>query len=132
MASTRQQRMARVLRDEISRILREDLHDPRVGFVSITDIELTPDLHMANIFVSVYGEDEEQQKTITALERATGFIRGELGRQLHDLRFIPELRFRLDPSLARGARVLELLRQVSTPNPPVEEGNDDDAGTPRS
>ena len=127
MASTRQQRMARLLRDEISRILREDMHDPRMGFVSITDIELTPDLHIANVFVSVYGEDEQQQQSITALERATGFIRGELGRQLRSLRFIPELHFRLDPSLARGSRVLELLKQANIP--PAEEDQHDNAGT---
>ncbi|MHB9023608.1 MAG: 30S ribosome-binding factor RbfA [Armatimonadota bacterium] len=127
MASTRQQRMARLLRDEISRILREDMHDPRMGFVSITDIELTPDLHIANVFVSVYGEEEQQQQSITALERATGFIRGELGRQLRSLRFIPELHFRLDPSLARGARVLELLKEANIP--PAEEEQHDNAGT---
>ncbi|HEY3418522.1 MAG TPA: 30S ribosome-binding factor RbfA [Armatimonadota bacterium] len=127
MGSTRQQRMGRLLRDEISRILHEDLHDPRLGFISITEIELTPDLHTANVYVSVYGDDEVQQQSITALERATGFIRGELGRQLRDLRFIPELQFRLDPSLARGSRVLELLRQVSPP--PAEEGKDDSTGT---
>lgn len=111
MASTRIQKMAKLLKEELSRIIREEINDPRLGFVSITDIELTPDLHVAHIHISAYGTAEEQQSSMDVLHRASGFLRGELGRQV-ELRYTPELRFHLDTSLERGARVVELLREI--------------------
>lgn len=113
MGSTRPQRMSRLLREELSRIIREEINDPRLGLISITDIELTPDLRAARIFISAYGTPEEQQASIDVLTRATGFLRGELGRQL-DLRHTPEISFRLDRSIERGARVFELLDKAKT------------------
>ncbi|MHB9131989.1 MAG: 30S ribosome-binding factor RbfA [Armatimonadota bacterium] len=114
MASTRKQKMVRVLRDELSRIIREEMNDPRLGLVSITDIELTPDLRVAQIYFSVYGTPEEQQESMAALDRASRFLRGELSRQL-DMRHTPELHFHLDRSLERGAHVFELISKLETP-----------------
>lgn len=111
MASTRMQKVARLLKEELSRIIREEVNDPRLGFISITDIELPPDLHVARVFISAYGTPEEQASSMAVLERAAGFLRGELSRQI-DMRYTPELRFQLDTSLERGARVFELLHEI--------------------
>ncbi len=116
MPATRLQKMARLLKEEISRIIREEINDPRLGFISLTTIEVTPDLHTAHVYVSVYGTPEEQQASINVLERASRFLRGELGRQV-EMRYTPELVFHLDHSLERGSRVNELLKEVVTPQP---------------
>ena len=119
MATTRKQKIARLLRDELSSIIRREINDPRLGFVSITDIELTPDCHIASVYISAFGTPVEQQDSIEVLERAAGFLRGVLGRTV-EMRHIPELRFLLDTSLERGARVFELLKEV-VPTLPKED-----------
>jgi ribosome-binding factor A len=111
MASTRQQKMARVLRDELSRIIREEVNDPRLGLVSITGVDVAPDMKSARVYVSVYGSQDEQQQSLDVLVRASGFLRGEFGRQIN-LRYTPQLFFELDTSLERGARVVELLHEI--------------------
>jgi len=118
MSSTRQQKVAKVLKEELSRIFREEMNDPRMGFVSITDITVTPDMHTAHVYVSVFGEPEEQTATITALEHARGFLRTTLGREVN-MRYTPELVFHLDRSIERGARIFELLNELKT-----EEGGE--------
>jgi len=111
MTSTRIHRVARLLKEEISRIIREEINDPRLGFVSITEVKMTPDLHIAHIYVSVYGTPEEQQTSINVLDHARRFLRGELGKQV-EMRYTPELFFHLDRSIERGARVFELLKEI--------------------
>lgn len=122
MASTRMQKMSRLLRDELSRIIREEINDPRLGFVSITEIEMTPDLHVAHIYISAYGTPKEQEESMAVLEGAASFLRGEIGRQI-EMRYIPELRFHLDRSIERGSRVVELLREIE-PTIKKDEGTD--------
>ncbi len=122
MASTRKQKIARLLREELSSIIRREINDPRLGFVSITDIELSPDCAVANVYISAYGTPEEQKDSIEVLERAAGFLRGVLGRTV-EMRHIPELRFHIDTSLERGARVFELLKEV-VPTLPKDETNE--------
>lgn len=112
------QRIAR-LREEIKKEASDIIHklkDPRVGFVTITDVDLSGDYRHVRIFVSVYGDDGEKSGTMAALRSATGFIRTELGRRIR-MRHTPEIQFELDPSMERGARIFELLRQVN----PVDE-----------
>lgn len=108
MASTRLLRVHSLLRAEISEILRRKLKDPRIGMVTITQVEADPDLRHARVYVSVYGEREEQRATMEGLRSAAGYIRAELMHTL-DLRPMPTLEFRLDQSLALGARTLDLL-----------------------
>lgn len=122
MGSTRLQKMARLLKEELSRIIREEINDPRLGFISITEIEVSHDLGFADIYISAYGTDEEEAASIAVLERASGFLRGELGRQI-EIRHIPELHFHLDKSLQRGFKVVELLRQIA----PTIQKDDEDA-----
>jgi ribosome-binding factor A len=94
-------------------ILARDVQDPRIGFVTITDVETTPDLRFARVWVSVIGDKDERATTVAALERAMPFVRHELGTRLR-IRRIPELRVLLDDSIERGTRVLQLINELET------------------
>src|SRR3954468_6917199 len=107
----RQEKLGEQIAAEVSDLLRTRLKDPRVGFASITHVEVSGDLRHAKVFVSVMGSPEEQAATMKGLKHATGFLRHELASRLV-LRFMPELAFKLDTSIAEGARILELLQQI--------------------
>lgn len=112
MAGTRAQRLAEVIRTEVSDIIQRGLKDPRIGgFISVTDVVVSADLRHAKIFVSVLGDEAAKGRTMAGLDQATGHIRSQLSRRMA-LRFMPEILFRLDPSIERGARVASLLREV--------------------
>lgn len=111
MTSMRAERLAEVIRTEASEIIQRDLKDPRIGFVSITDVEVTPDLRHAKIFVSVLGDEDAKRRSMAGLERAKGHFRSELGHRL-TLRFVPAIHFRLDESIERGSRIVSLIREV--------------------
>jgi len=122
MTIRRPERMADVIRLELARVLREEVRDPRVGFITLTDVQLSPDLRSARVFVSTLDQDE--QTTLDALERATPFIRRTLARSA-DLRFTPNLHFVFDPSLATGSRVESLLQELHRDGDPPPEGQDE-------
>ncbi|MDR7484172.1 MAG: 30S ribosome-binding factor RbfA [Armatimonadota bacterium] len=111
MPPTRAERLAEVIRTEASEIIQRELKDPRIGFVSITDVVVSTDLRHAKIFVSVLGDEAAKQRSMEGLERARGHIRSALGARLQ-VRFVPEILFRLDESIERGARVVSLMREV--------------------
>ncbi|MBI5814647.1 MAG: 30S ribosome-binding factor RbfA [Nitrospinae bacterium] len=104
------------LRD-LSHIIQREMKDPRLGFVSITRVEMAKDLRHANVFVSVFGPEKDKQKTMEALKSGAGFIRGLLGKRLN-LRATPELTFHLDDSMEHSARIQELLRKVKKEEEP--------------
>lgn len=110
MGGTRQERVAEALREEISSLLSE-LKDPRVGFASITRVEVSSDLRYARVYVSVLGDEAGKKATMEGLHSATGFIRSEVGRRVRLFR-TPEISFHLDESLEKGARVLKLIAEV--------------------
>ncbi|MFA4967271.1 MAG: 30S ribosome-binding factor RbfA [Candidatus Margulisiibacteriota bacterium] len=114
----RPERVAELIKEEVSRIIHERVSDPRIGFISITNVELTPDLKSAKIFASVLGDKNERQKTFEGLRSATPFIRGRLGDVLN-LRFMPEISFVYDKSIERGSRVLAIMYKL---NREAEEG----------
>jgi len=117
----RQGRVGHLLREEISRIIERELKDPRVdGLITITGVDVTADLRHARVFVSVYGSDDEVRQTLETLDRAAGFIRAELGKVVR-LRYLPELEFKRDESIARGARIFELLEQVKRETRPDDQ-----------
>lgn len=111
MATQRQRRVQELLVQEISEIIRRELKDPHIGFVTITDAEVSPDLRHAKVFYSVLGDPSSRDETGKALNRAAGFIRGEFARRAQ-LRYTPEIKFFWDPSAERGARISELLEQA--------------------
>jgi ribosome-binding factor A len=109
--SERTKQLDELLRQEIAEIVNREVGDPRIGFVTITDVETAPDLRHAQVWVSVIGQPAERDATIAALGRAMPFVRRELGRRLR-LRRIPDLHVRLDDTAERGTRVLQLLHEL--------------------
>jgi ribosome-binding factor A len=107
----RQEKLGEQIAAEVSDLLRTRVKDPRVGFASITHVEVSGDLRHAKIFVSVMGEPDEKKNTIEALHHATGFLRHELAERL-TVRFMPEIVFKLDNSIEQGAHILGLIRQL--------------------
>jgi ribosome-binding factor A len=104
-------RLGSQLREEIGLMLLRDVKDPRIGFVTITEVQLTPDCKMARVFVSVLGSQEDRQHSLEGLNKAAGFIRFELGHRLR-LRYSPELEFRFDDSLEKEERLGQLFDQI--------------------
>lgn len=107
----RLERVDELLRQEIGRILAKDVQDPHVGFATVTAVETTPDLRHARVRVSVIGGSAERAETLAALERATGYVRHELGVRLR-LKRIPALHIVPDESAERGTRVLRILEEL--------------------
>jgi ribosome-binding factor A len=145
MAGGRRERVEELIVREVSDILRREVKDPRIGFVTVTEAEVSPDLRQARVFVSVMGSDEEREAALKGLNSAARFIRGQFGKRVA-MRVTPELTFRFDTSIDRGARIFELLEQVrregaeGTPgrdltaegrpatgpvHPPIEDGHDE-------
>ena len=99
------------MKQEIADILMRKLKDPRVGFVTVTDVVVADDIRNATVYVSVYGSDTEKEASLKGLRSAAAFIRSELGRRMR-LRYMPELLFRFDATVERGAHIMELLREI--------------------
>ncbi|MEZ5175891.1 MAG: 30S ribosome-binding factor RbfA [Acidimicrobiia bacterium] len=125
MARARSQRMRKVneLVREIVADSVKDLKDPRVGFLTITGIETSPDLHHAVVFYSVLGSDEEKTATAAALASARSRIQRAVGTQ-SSLRFTPKLEFRVDPAIDEGLKIAELLRRLESDNPLPDDDAD--------
>jgi ribosome-binding factor A len=117
--TARTDRIDQLLREEIGAILTRDVQDPRIGFVTITDVETAPDLSIARVWVSIIGQPDERAKTMRALERAMPFVRRELGSRIR-LRRIPELHVRADDTAERGTRVLRLLAELESGETPAD------------
>jgi ribosome-binding factor A len=114
MSKTAYKRSARVadqIRMEVADILMRKTKDPRVGIVTVTDVELTSDLRLARIFVTTGPDEKQEAGALAGLANAAGFIRAELGRRLN-LRYSPELIFQKDITGPRGDRILSLLTEL--------------------
>jgi ribosome-binding factor A len=107
----RTDRVDELLRQEIGDLIAREIADPAVGFATVTDVETSPDLRHARVWVSVIGQPEAREASVQALQRAMPFVRAQLGRRLR-LKRIPEFSVRLDESVERGARVLQLLNEL--------------------
>ena len=114
----RQDQLGRVIAQELSDLMRLRVKDPRIGFASITGVNVSRDLSLARVYISVMGSPEEQRETMRGLRHAAGFLRHELAQRL-TVRHVPEITFTLDESIARGARMLDLLNQISREQPPI-------------
>jgi len=109
----RTERINDLLREELSDLLRRQVKDPRLGgLITVTEVEVSPDLRHARVFVSVLGSEEEREDAFRALEVARSFLRRELGKRL-SMRRTPDLSFRRDDSLERGARLLALIDEAA-------------------
>ena len=110
----RSQRVADLVREDLSKLLLIEAHDPAVKGVTVTAVAMSPDLQSARVYFSVLGGEAERESASEGLARASGYLRREVGRRCA-LRYAPELHFIADLSLERGARVEELLAQVLPP-----------------
>jgi ribosome-binding factor A len=119
--SRRAERVAEGIREEVARFLSTDAKDPRIqGLVTVTAVEVPPDLRAARIFVSIMGSEEEKSSTLEGLDSLATYLRGILARTLR-LRFAPEIEFRLDPSIERAARIEALLSRIKDGTLPPDE-----------
>ena len=107
----RPQQLAELIKAEMSDLLRLEMRDPRVELVSITDVEVTADLKIARIYFSRLGSDEERQATLTALRKATSYLRRLLAPRL-TIRSVPEIEFQLDSSMVHAERIMTLLNEL--------------------
>jgi ribosome-binding factor A len=111
VSSHRRERVSGELRDEIAKIVSRGLKDPRIGFVTVTRVELSADLGHAKAFVSVLGNEDQRRESMAGLKQATGFVRREVGRRIR-MRVLPEIQFVYDKGVDATDRVAQLLDQV--------------------
>ncbi|HXK11833.1 MAG TPA: 30S ribosome-binding factor RbfA [Vicinamibacteria bacterium] len=117
----RPERLAEEIREEVARMIASELKDPRIGFVTVTRVELAHDLRYARVHVGVLGDEGAREKSLTALRSAAGFVRRELGRRLR-IHHTPEIDFRYDKGLEATDRVARLLQEDAERRSPSEEG----------
>ncbi|HEX6129823.1 MAG TPA: 30S ribosome-binding factor RbfA [Candidatus Limnocylindria bacterium] len=126
--SQRTDRLDSQIQQELMDLLQREMKDPRVGFATITRVETARDLGHARVWVSVYGTDEDQARSLDALRDAAPWLRRRLGERLH-IRHVPELSVRRDESIETGDRVLRLLRELEDERgEPGEPGDEETAG----
>jgi ribosome-binding factor A len=112
MPSRRIARLNEQLRADVADLIAREMKDPRIaGLVSVTSVDLSPDLRHAHVYVSVLGSDEERKHTLAGLRSASGFLRTQLAARLTTKR-APELQFSIDSSIERGERIMHLIREV--------------------
>ena len=112
MASHRPDRVGDQIREVLSELLsRGAVHDPGIGFITLTRVKVSPDLQMARVYYTTLGDESARRETAKALERATGFLRRQVGERL-ELRRVPELKFQFDESVMHQDRVEQILRDL--------------------
>lgn len=112
MNNIRENRVAEQMKKELGEILSQKIKDPRVGFVTVTDVEVTGDLQNATIFYTVLGDEKKKEDTLKGLEKAKGFIRSEIGQRIR-LRKTPEIEFKFDEAFEYGNRIDSILRDIN-------------------
>lgn len=113
MVSVRITRVAEQMKKEIAAIIEHQVKDPRIGFITITNVELSNDLRHAKIFFSSLGNEEQQKKSLEGLENAKGFIRKEVAQRIQ-LRYAPEILFRIDNSIEHGVKISQILSKIKS------------------
>ena len=124
MSNQRSHRVAEQILQEASSLLLRGLRDPRIGFVTITGVDVTSDLQNAKIYFTVMGEEDQIKDTGAGLDSATPYIRRHLGKVLR-LRRVPEIKFIYDTTLEQANRIDTLLREIGSDHGPSEDNSDD-------
>jgi ribosome-binding factor A len=104
-------RVGEQMKKELGDIISRKIKDPRIGFVTVTDVQVTGDLQQAKVYISVLGDEEQRENTLKGLAKAKGFIRTEIGQRIR-LRKTPELIFEFDESMAYGNRINSLIHEL--------------------
>lgn len=107
----RGKRVAEEIRKKIADLLVKGVKDPRIGFVSVMEVRMSPDLRYANVYVSLYGSESERKGSLVGLQQSAGWMRREIGRRLR-IRFMPEIRFLEDTTLDRAFRLEEVFKEI--------------------
>lgn len=110
----RSEKVAEAVHELISALLVKGLKDPRIGFVTITGVKVTDDMHLATVYFTVIGNDVEKKATEQGLNSARGFIRKEMGKSL-SMRYVPDIVFKYDVSVEYGYRIESILKEISSP-----------------
>lgn len=113
MAYNRSERIAEEIRKEVATMLFGEIHDPRIGFVTITKVQVSKDLRHAKVYYSIIGSDEEKEKTMAGLQSSSGYMRREIGKRLK-LRYFPELTFKFDDSLEYASRIEKIIKEIKS------------------
>lgn len=113
MAYNRSERVAEEIRKEVATMLFGEIHDPRIGFVTITKVQVSKDLRHAKVYYSIIGSDEEKEKTMVGLQSSSGYMRREIGKRLK-LRYFPELTFKFDDSLEYASRIEKIIKEIKS------------------
>jgi ribosome-binding factor A len=124
----RTRQVSDVIRNEIAELLRREIHDPALGFVTICDVEVSTDLKVAHVFYSVLGDDAAKESASRVLDKSRGLLRRLLARRIH-LRAVPELEFRVDETAEHASRIDALLQGTIVPADELDvEDKGDDEG----
>ncbi|MCM3123267.1 30S ribosome-binding factor RbfA [Mesobacillus sp. AQ2] len=118
-------RVGEQMKKELGDIISRKIKDPRVGFVTVTDVQVTGDLQQAKVYISVLGDEQQREDTLKGLAKAKGFIRTEIGQRIR-LRKTPELIFEFDETMAYGNRINSLIHELQRDEQPGEEEQDKD------
>jgi ribosome-binding factor A len=122
--SLRANRVGEQMKKELSDIIGRKIKDPRIGFVTVTDVQVTGDLQQAKVYISVLGDDEQKENTLKGLAKAKGFIRTEIGHRIR-LRKTPEILFEFDESINYGNRIESLIHQLHNEDKPQEQESEE-------
>jgi ribosome-binding factor A len=112
MVHFRRQRLGDQIRVELAELLLQEVRDPRLGFVTVTEVRMSPDLKHARVYVSIFGDEVSTKASLDVLDRARGFLRSRIGSRL-EIRYVPELRFVLDETLDESDRIDALLEEAA-------------------
>lgn len=121
MKEARARRVGEQVRKEVAALLSKGLKDPRVGFVSVMEVRMSPDLRYANVYVSLLGSDSERKSSLVGLKQASGWLRRELGKRVA-LRYCPELRFFEDTTVDDAFRLEEIFKEIHAQDQRDESG----------
>ena len=127
---SRASRVGDQIQAELASLLTRDVHDPGIGFLTITQVKLSPDLQQARVYYTSIGDDKAKRESARALERATPFLRRQVGQRLR-LKRVPELTFFYDQSIEQGDRVERILQELKTERAARADSADDDTFGPR-
>jgi len=112
MSDLRANRVGEQMKKELGDIIGKKMKDPRIGFVTVTEVKVTGDLQQAKAYISVLGNDKQKQDTLVGLAKAKGFIRSEIGKRIR-LRKTPELTFEFDEAIEYGNRIESILQDLN-------------------
>lgn len=121
MESARTHRVGELIKEELSEIIQREVKDPRVGLMTITGVDVSPDLRHAIVFVSVLGSKKDKEGTLKGLQSSSGFLRKELAKRIR-LKYFPDLKFEIDPSIEAGMKIDKIIRKLHKKEEKNERG----------